>query len=172
MKNLRIYDILTEDGKTLSDVQLSVQEDFDWADVFDKLYDLTSESVESYSYKEIKEQMMKLIEDRFVLEVTKTEVHTLIDSLMYAQSMTQEHLDSEDIDITVKENIARVNAIMDTLLELVSVEVQCRMMGLQLNWQSKELLTLRFGVRVPEGPLDNRLLLVQNRGKKGTNYEI
>jgi hypothetical protein len=55
MKNLRIYDILTEDGKTLSDVQLSVQEDFDWADVFDKLYDLTSESVESYSYKEIKE---------------------------------------------------------------------------------------------------------------------
>jgi hypothetical protein len=42
---------------------------------------------------------------------------------MYAQSMTQEHLDSEDIDITVKENIARVNAIMDTLLELVSVEV-------------------------------------------------
>jgi hypothetical protein len=66
---------------------------------------------------------MKLIEDHFVLEVTKTEVHTLIDSLMYAQSMTQEHLDSEDIDITVKENIARVNAIMDTLLELVSVEV-------------------------------------------------
>ena len=66
---------------------------------------------------------MKLIEDRFVLEVTKAEVHTLIDSLMYAQSMTQEHLESEDIDITVKENIARVNAIMDTLLELVSVEV-------------------------------------------------
>jgi hypothetical protein len=53
MKNLRIYDILTEDGKTLSDIQLSVQEDFDWVDVFDKLYDLTSENVESYSYEEI-----------------------------------------------------------------------------------------------------------------------
>jgi hypothetical protein len=53
MKNLRIYDILTEDGKSLADIQLSVQEDFDWVDVFDKLYDLTSESVESYSYEEI-----------------------------------------------------------------------------------------------------------------------
>lgn len=53
MKNLRIYDILTEDGKTLADIQLSVQEDFDWVDIFDKLYDLTSENVESYSYEEI-----------------------------------------------------------------------------------------------------------------------
>ena len=51
MKNLRIYDILTEDGKTLADVQLSMQEDFDWADVFDKLYDFTTENVESYSYE-------------------------------------------------------------------------------------------------------------------------
>ena len=56
MKNIRIYDILTEDGKTLSDVQLSMQEDFDWADVFDKLYDFTTESVQSYSYEEIKEE--------------------------------------------------------------------------------------------------------------------
>jgi hypothetical protein len=53
MKNLRIYDILTEEGKTLADIQLSVQEDFDWVDIFDRLYDLTSESVESYSYEEI-----------------------------------------------------------------------------------------------------------------------
>jgi hypothetical protein len=52
MKNLRIYDIVTEDGKTLADIQLSVQEDFDWVDVFDKLYDMTSENVESYSYEE------------------------------------------------------------------------------------------------------------------------
>lgn len=53
MKNLRIYDIVTEDGKTLADIQLSVQEDFDWTDVFDKLYDMTTENVESYSYEEI-----------------------------------------------------------------------------------------------------------------------
>ena len=53
MKNLRIYDIVTEDGETLADIQLSMQEDFDWADVFDKLYDFTTENVESYSYEEI-----------------------------------------------------------------------------------------------------------------------
>jgi hypothetical protein len=53
MKNLRIYDILTEDGKTLAEITLSMQEDFDWADVFDKLYDFTTENIESYSYKEI-----------------------------------------------------------------------------------------------------------------------
>jgi hypothetical protein len=53
MKNLRIYNIVTEDGKTLADIQLSMEEDFDWADVFDKLYDFTTENVESYSYEEV-----------------------------------------------------------------------------------------------------------------------
>ena len=53
MKNLRIYDILTEDGKTLADIQISMQEDFDWADVFDRLYDMTTEHIQSYSYQEI-----------------------------------------------------------------------------------------------------------------------
>jgi hypothetical protein len=53
MKNLRIYDILTEDGKTLAEITLSMQEDFEWSDVFDKLYDFTTESVQSYSYEEI-----------------------------------------------------------------------------------------------------------------------
>jgi hypothetical protein len=53
MKNLRIYNILTEDGKTLAEITLSMQEDFDWADVFDKLYDFTTENVQSYSYEEI-----------------------------------------------------------------------------------------------------------------------
>jgi hypothetical protein len=54
MKNLRIYDILTEDGKTLAEITLSIQEDFDLADVFDKLCDFTTENVQSYSYEEIK----------------------------------------------------------------------------------------------------------------------
>lgn len=53
MKNLRIYDILTEDGKSLAEITLSIQEDFGWADVFDKLYDFTTEDVQSYSYEEI-----------------------------------------------------------------------------------------------------------------------
>lgn len=51
MTNLRIYDILTEDGKTLADIQLSMQPDFEWSDVFDRLYDFTTESVQSYSYE-------------------------------------------------------------------------------------------------------------------------
>lgn len=53
MKNLRIYDIVTEDGKTLAEIQLSMQEDFDWSDVFDKLYDFTTENIQSYSYEEV-----------------------------------------------------------------------------------------------------------------------
>jgi hypothetical protein len=53
MKNLRIYDILTEGGKTLADITLSMQEDFEWSDVFDKLCDFTTENIQSYSYEEI-----------------------------------------------------------------------------------------------------------------------
>ncbi len=53
MKNLRIYDILTEDGKTLTEITLFIQEDFDLDDACDKLYDFTTENVQSYSYEEI-----------------------------------------------------------------------------------------------------------------------
>ena len=53
MKNLRIYDIVTEDGKTLADIQRSRQEDVDWAHGVDQLYDVTTENVQSYSYEEI-----------------------------------------------------------------------------------------------------------------------
>ena len=55
MKTLRIYDILTEDGKNLAEMTLSMQEDFNWADAFNKLYDFSTENVQSYSYEEIKE---------------------------------------------------------------------------------------------------------------------
>ena len=53
MTNFRIYDILTEDGKTLADIQLSLQEDFDRSYIFDKLCDFTKENVYSYSYEEV-----------------------------------------------------------------------------------------------------------------------
>jgi hypothetical protein len=66
---------------------------------------------------------MNHVEDRFVLEINREEVHTLIDSLMYAQGMTQEYLTEEEIGITVHKNISRVNDIMDVLLELVAVKV-------------------------------------------------
>jgi len=53
MKNFRIYDILTEDGKTLADIQLSLQENFDRSYIFDKLCDFTKENIYSYSYEEV-----------------------------------------------------------------------------------------------------------------------
>ena len=52
MKNLRIYDIVTEDGKSLADIQaLLMPEDFDWVDVFNELEKIISEPIESYSYE-------------------------------------------------------------------------------------------------------------------------
>lgn len=53
MKNLRIYDILTEDGQNQPDVLLSMREDFSWDDVFTELHNFTTEDIQSYSYKEI-----------------------------------------------------------------------------------------------------------------------
>ena len=64
---------------------------------------------------------MKHVDSKYVFEFSEQEIHTLVESLLYAQGMTQEYLDAEDIGITVAENIDRVNRINDHLLELVSV---------------------------------------------------
>lgn len=54
MKNLRIYDIVLEDGThTLKDVVLSMNEEYDWTDVFNELDKILSDSVSSYSYEEV-----------------------------------------------------------------------------------------------------------------------
>ena len=66
---------------------------------------------------------MKCLEDRHVLEFSREEVHVLIDSLMYAQNMTQKYLREEDIGVTVAENVARVNSILDGLLDLNGIKV-------------------------------------------------
>lgn len=66
---------------------------------------------------------MKCLEDRFVLEFSRDEVQTLIDSLMYAQSMTQEYIAEEELGITVHKNISRVNDIMDGLFDLTGIKV-------------------------------------------------
>jgi hypothetical protein len=55
MANLRVYDIVMEDGtSSLSDIVLSMQADFDWVDVFNELEKILVEPVQSYSYEEIK----------------------------------------------------------------------------------------------------------------------
>ena len=66
---------------------------------------------------------MRHIKNSFVVELSEQEVHTVIESLMYAQSMTQEYLDSEDTGITVEENRRRVNTLMDGLMDLIAVEI-------------------------------------------------
>jgi len=51
MKSLRVYDILTEEGSTLSEVMMSMEHDFDWTDVFTELEKIVGEPIESYSYE-------------------------------------------------------------------------------------------------------------------------
>jgi hypothetical protein len=52
MKYLHVYDIVTEEGKTLEDiVHLHMSDDFDWVDVFEKLEQVGLVGIESYSYK-------------------------------------------------------------------------------------------------------------------------
>jgi hypothetical protein len=66
---------------------------------------------------------MKHVDSKYVFEFTEKEIHVLVDSLIYAQGMTQEELDAEDIGVTVAENIDRVNKINDQFIELISIKV-------------------------------------------------
>jgi hypothetical protein len=54
MKRLRIYDIVMESGeKSLNDIVLEMQNDFDWTDVFFAIEQNLTFPVDSYSYEEI-----------------------------------------------------------------------------------------------------------------------
>jgi hypothetical protein len=54
MTKVCIYDIVMEDGtRSVQDVVLSMNEDFNWVDVFEELDKIFADSVESYSYKEV-----------------------------------------------------------------------------------------------------------------------
>lgn len=66
---------------------------------------------------------MKHVDSKYVFEFSEQEIHTLVDTLIYAQGMTQEYLDAEDAGISVAENIDRVNRINDQLIELISIKV-------------------------------------------------
>ena len=48
---LRVYDILTEEGKTLGEIVLSMPTDFEWVDVFNELEKIVAEPLKSYSYE-------------------------------------------------------------------------------------------------------------------------
>ena len=53
MKNVKVYDILTEDGRTLADIQLEMHDEYEWIDIFRKLDELTGQDVDSYSSHEV-----------------------------------------------------------------------------------------------------------------------
>jgi|APGre2960657373_1045057.scaffolds.fasta_scaffold385066_1 hypothetical protein len=53
MKQLRIYDMLTEDGRSLADITLEVNDDYSWVDIFDAVFTKTGEDIDTYSYLEI-----------------------------------------------------------------------------------------------------------------------
>ena len=53
MKQLRIYDMLTEDGRGVSDIVLEMNDDYNWVDIFDAVLAKTGEDIDSYSYLEI-----------------------------------------------------------------------------------------------------------------------
>lgn len=53
MKSLRIYNMLTEDGKSLEDIILQVPVDYSWEMIFSMVLEKTGIDVDSYSYEEI-----------------------------------------------------------------------------------------------------------------------
>lgn len=54
MKRLRIYDIMMESGeKSLNDIILEMNDDFDWSEVFFAIEQHLTFPVDSYSYEEI-----------------------------------------------------------------------------------------------------------------------
>ena len=53
MKQLRIYDMLTEDGRNLGDIVLELNDDYNWVDIFNAVLDKMGEDIDSYSYLEI-----------------------------------------------------------------------------------------------------------------------
>jgi hypothetical protein len=53
MKSVKVYDIVTEDGQTLADIQLEMHDEYEWIDIFRKLDELTGQDVDSYSSHEV-----------------------------------------------------------------------------------------------------------------------
>jgi hypothetical protein len=53
MKNVKVYDIVTEDGIVLPDIQLEMHDDYEWIDIFRKLDELTGQDIDSYSSHEV-----------------------------------------------------------------------------------------------------------------------
>jgi len=53
MKNVKVYDIVTADGISLSDIQLEMHDEYEWIDIFRKLDEMTGQDIDSYSSHEV-----------------------------------------------------------------------------------------------------------------------
>jgi hypothetical protein len=53
MKNVQIYDIVTESGDKLQDLIIPMDIGYEWMDVFEKVQGAYLDSVDSYSYTEV-----------------------------------------------------------------------------------------------------------------------
>lgn len=50
MKNIHVYNIVTEDGESLQDLIISMDDESTWMDIFDKVQSAYLDNVDSYSY--------------------------------------------------------------------------------------------------------------------------
>lgn len=53
MKNIHVYDIVTENGDRLQDLIIPMDMEYDWMDVFEKVQNVYLDNVDSYSYTEV-----------------------------------------------------------------------------------------------------------------------
>lgn len=53
MKNIHVYDIVTESGEKLQDLIFQMDGEFTWMDIFEKVQAAYLDNVDSYSYTEV-----------------------------------------------------------------------------------------------------------------------
>ena len=53
MKNVHVYNIVTESGESLNDLIIPMDMEYEWMDVFEKVQNAYLDNVDSYSYTEV-----------------------------------------------------------------------------------------------------------------------
>jgi Na+-transporting NADH:ubiquinone oxidoreductase subunit NqrC len=53
MKNIHVYNVMTEDGEKLQDLIIPMEGEFTWMDIFNKVQGAYLDNVDSYSYTEV-----------------------------------------------------------------------------------------------------------------------
>lgn len=53
MKNIHVYNILSDNGDSLTDLIIPMEGEYSWMDIFDKVQEAYLDNVDSYSYTEV-----------------------------------------------------------------------------------------------------------------------